>query len=208
MQACENWASALLLHLLSDSSASQASSLGQADAEVNNKTAELAQHLLQLQCTPPHDRPALASLLRPAIIASLDELAHIQPAAAHDPIHTAPTKTTVPLMSRETRQGPRDVMSSGAETDSSSDELHSPASMERVNAMADDVAVTHGLRLADSFTVESTYTNKWTNEYFLLNEPSAARAVRFPPMQALVPLQPGSAVVVRVERDVLIYLVV
>eukprot|EP00892_Ulva_mutabilis_P004346 jgi/Ulvmu1/2283/UM013_0130.1 len=176
-KACENWASALLLHLLSDSSGSQTSPQGQFDSEVNKKTAALAQHLLQLQCTPAHSRPALAASLRPAIIASLDELAQIEAPSTQDgAFHGGPSRATNP-MTRESGQVGYEVASSEAETDSSSDELRSPASLNRANAVEDDVASLHGLRLDESFPVEAMCTNKWTNDYFLLNEPSAARAI-------------------------------
>lgn len=177
VQACENWASALLLHLLSDCSTSDDSPLSTFEAEVNNRTAELAQLLLRLQCSPAHKRPALAAALRQEVTSSLDQLAQVQlhnsePGHRGAPMHDRAQKA----VTRGDRQGRREATSSGVEMDSSSDEL--PASLKGVRAADDDDAVSHGLRMTASFPVEANYTNKWMNEYFLLNEPSAARTVR------------------------------
>lgn len=177
MQACENWASALLLHLLSDCSGNEASPLCPFEAEVNNRTAQLAQLLLQIQCTPAQRRPDLAAALRNEVMASLDQLSQVQlgnPQHGHRTFSGQTAAQKAAIYGAE--QARREAMSSGVEMDSSSDEL--PASLQGTIASEEDAAVVHGLRLAESFPVEANYTNQWMNEYFLLNEASASTTVR------------------------------
>eukprot|EP00892_Ulva_mutabilis_P004347 jgi/Ulvmu1/2284/UM013_0131.1 len=162
----ENWATALLLQLLSDRRVDSVSTDQQL---LNTKTTELGQLLLHLQCTPAHQRPSRAAALESSISRVVRDIAGIRIGAhaVHEtPVSSPASADTHDVVAKQDMA----VLASDARV---SDELaQGSADNSECHGISDD-----RLRLSHKFSVQSEGLNTWVNEYFLKHEAAASRQV-------------------------------